>query len=191
MKLFTIILGAGETQQLDVVGFYYRIITASAAVSIGTNNGDMQALAQGIGEETAEQFSRLYIASDSAQTIVLAVANRRVDDSRLSITAPVSVSDISAPVDISVGATIVNAMTSVGTVALQLLAANSARRSVFIFNNSATATLYVGNDATVSSANGWPIQPKSGLVIEKAATAAVWAISSGAATDVRTLTEAD
>jgi hypothetical protein len=48
---------------------------------------------------------------------------------------------------------------SVGTSAVQLLAANAGRRAALITNTSSTATLYVGSTSGVTTATGHPIPP--------------------------------
>lgn len=93
MKVLKVIIGAGGTTSLDVVGNYYRIVSATGAVYVGTDDGDLQQLAKGLGEQTEKEFTRLYIYSEVAQTIEIAVSRGRVDDSRLNLVGAVEVID--------------------------------------------------------------------------------------------------
>ena len=57
---------------------------------------------------------------------------------------------------------------------------------VFITNTSSTDTVYIG-DNTVTTANGTPIAPNARISIMAEDNIDIWAVSSGAATDVRIL----
>lgn len=101
--------------------------------------------------------------------------------------------DVEAPptkqiVTSSIGTTLTCSAATVGVAAAQLVAANAARQSVTIVNNS-VGTVFIGQDATVTTANGLPVTAGQSLVIDKT-TAAIWAIGSGAGLNVRLMVEA-
>lgn len=74
---------------------------------------------------------------------------------------------------------------SVGTSAVQLLAANAARIHATIRNNG-SSVVYLGKDNTVTTANGLPLNP--GDVYEDDSSTDAWfAISAASGVDVRTL----
>lgn len=78
-----------------------------------------------------------------------------------------------------------NTSVSVSAVA-QILAANTARLMVKVFNNSPDQTLFLGASNAVTTGNGFPVGPKS----ESdwiACTSALWAAVDGGTVDVRLL----
>lgn len=77
---------------------------------------------------------------------------------------------------------------TVGTAAGLASAASATRQKLTLINNSAAAKVYLGADATVTAANGFPLPPGGGFTFE-GTTAAVWAISDTAGADVRILAE--
>ena len=77
--------------------------------------------------------------------------------------------------------------TTVGTTATLFTAANTERLTLSLYNNHATAIVYVGTDASVTTANGMPIPPQSERLIDMSGD--VYAVSDTAGTDVRWLAE--
>lgn len=72
----------------------------------------------------------------------------------------------------------------VGTSAVQIVASNSEREDVEIFNDDGLLTLYVGKDNAVTTVNGRPVYPKCSFGLDSY-SGAVWGIASGAGCDVR------
>ena len=97
-------------------------------------------------------------------------------------------SELTGNITVDLGATLSNAAHVVGVAAAELLATSATRRSIVILNNSA-GDIYLGSDATVTTANGLKITAGQTITIDKAPQAAVFAIGSGAGLDVRTLSE--
>lgn len=87
------------------------------------------------------------------------------------------------------GATLASTAVSVTTSATQLLAASSTRRSVGIYNNG-TQIVYVGASGVTTSA-GFPVSAGGSLFLDKAAAAAVYAISASGTQNVRVIAESD
>lgn len=75
----------------------------------------------------------------------------------------------------------------VGTVAVEVLAANGSRRSAAI-RNAGGATVYIGGPG-VTVATGWPLEPGEGWSTDTSA-AAWYAIAAAAGQAVRTIEEA-
>jgi hypothetical protein len=72
---------------------------------------------------------------------------------------------------------------SIGTSAAVLVAARQARESVLIKNNHASQILYLGGNSSVTSSNGLPLAAGESVRVETRQV--VYAIASGASTDVR------
>lgn len=72
------------------------------------------------------------------------------------------------------GSTLSITTESVGTKATQLVAANSNRIAVLLFNVG-SSTVFIGSSNTVSTKNGFPLFPRHYLVINT--TGAVFGIS--------------
>lgn len=70
--------------------------------------------------------------------------------------------------------------------AAQGVAANTARIQVVMINNGA-ATVYMGSDNTVTTANGIPLQGNGGGYVDDSTTGAWFFITGGATGDVRIL----
>jgi hypothetical protein len=77
-----------------------------------------------------------------------------------------------------------NTAVSVGTSAVQLVDGTTGRRGVLVKNNHATQILYVGNDANVTTSNGFPIAAGGSQQFDNY-TGTLYGIGSGAATDAR------
>ncbi len=68
------------------------------------------------------------------------------------------------------------------------LPVNSWQEEMLIFNTSATHDIYIGHNATITHANGFPIPPKCGLSIPISAAAVPYCYqNSGGDIDVRIL----
>lgn len=76
---------------------------------------------------------------------------------------------------------------SVSDTATLIVAANTARHSILIGNNSSTLTVYVG-DSTVTTANGIPIPPGATLLEDSGGTTlwggAIYGIVASSTADV-------
>lgn len=183
MQTINLIFTAGQEITHAVAGRYVRLLSASAVVKVAADGGSFFDLELGIGVEMARQFSTLRIVSATAQTVMLAVADVRVDDNRL-----VGNVDITGGLDTRevLPTTLSNAAVTVGTSAVVVAASNINRRSALIVNSGA-AVVYVGG-LGVTTANGIPV-PALGGAIDLSATAAIYAISGSAGNDVRVLQE--
>lgn len=92
-------------------------------------------------------------------------------------------------VNVSRGAIRTHGQNTIDAAAEQVLAAAINRRSVWLKNASAVGTITIGVDNTVTAANGWPLGPGEGMVIDESPNAAVWAIADAAGRDLRFFTE--
>lgn len=79
----------------------------------------------------------------------------------------------------------------VGTSAIRLVEPNKKRTSLLIFNQSTSATLYVGFDNAVSTVRGMPIAPQTGLTFSELGgdrpDLEYWVLASAVSTDVRVM----
>lgn len=165
---------------MTVAGSVFRIISASGPVKIAT--GDITPNAehsQGTGERVASGFNKLRLLSASTQDVEILIGDGDLYDSRLSL---------SAPVELATGTAVAVSAANVAVTASAIIAADSARRSLFIYNNSATVTCFIG-PASVTAGNGWPLAPKSGIAMDRAPGAAVYGCTSAGTAEVRTLSE--
>lgn len=87
----------------------------------------------------------------------------------------------------AMGATVAASAVNISTAAL-LAASSTTRQKLTVKNTSATATLYVGASAGVTSANGFPLGPGEGYTFE-GTQAAIYAVASSGTIDVRLLAE--
>jgi hypothetical protein len=95
------------------------------------------------------------------------------------------------PRKLDLGATLAQGNIAVGTAAVQVAAANDARRRITIVNEEAGGgnDIYLGSSDGVTTANGFHLAP--GIGIEIFSQAAIYAIASGATSDLRYIEEAD
>ena len=170
MADYKVNLSAGTQTEIGAVGNYYRILEASGDVWIGIDGGPLQKRAAGIGEEVLEGFSRLTLYSDIDQAVLLSVTRGRIDDGRLSVTAPVKqdVGDSLASFpDVSLNP----------VSATLIVAANPARREVLISNLELNAeTIRIG-DANAAASRGIELSPGSTIVLTT--TAAIYGYNPG------------
>ena len=76
----------------------------------------------------------------------------------------------------------------VGVLEERILSAHPGRTSLLLYNNHATQTIYFGRSKGVSSVNGFPLPagvPLSFKIPEDDVTGELWAVGSGADTDLR------
>lgn len=85
------------------------------------------------------------------------------------------------------GVTMAASQIEIGVAAALAVAARATRQKLTIKNNSA-GVIYLGPDGTVTTATGFPLEPGEGFTFE-GTSAAVWAIGSAAALDMRVLEE--
>ena len=79
-----------------------------------------------------------------------------------------------------------NGAVTIGATAVQIVAVRAERRSVVIRNNHVSNILYIGDDSTVTAANGFPLEPGEFIEFDDFG-GPVYAIASAAGTDVRYL----
>jgi glycine/D-amino acid oxidase-like deaminating enzyme len=88
------------------------------------------------------------------------------------------------------GSTLANsANTDDLTTAAQLLAANASRLVAHILNNHATTIVYLGKDASVTTDDGFKLDPAE--VVTLKTQGAIFAIASAAPGDIRILEETE
>lgn len=139
MKQITLKIPAGQSEEINAVGDYVRLKTASVSVRFQVSDADTDATIEQGDALNLKPFERLRIShSDGAeQTITLLIGNGTSSDSAkvggsVSITGDVSVIDKTyTPVD-------QYALINVGVVSVVALAARANRRFLMVQNQGVT-----------------------------------------------------
>lgn len=163
------LIGVGANQTVDV-----RLYRMGSVVYEATG------VEGGFWAEPENGFDRWEVTSATAQTVTVATTNGRGGYDRvaqtISVTGAIKLQQSTAITDL--------APVTVGTAAVQLVAADSTRTGVRIFNNG-SAEIYIGG-AGITTANGAVKVPPTGIWNEdNVAGAALYAISSAAGQNVR------
>lgn len=195
MRIYTRVMAANVAQEIDARGAFVRGVTGTAVYDLeavtrtGESLGVMADFQTCLAVEfknpdgSYKFFDKIRITSATVQTIAVVVHDSFVDDNRLT-----GIVNITGGIDSkSVLGTIATApaTVSVGVTATVIAAANAKRGTLVAQNFSATADLYIGLTAAVTTANGLWVGPKGSIEISSAT--GVWGIASAAATDVRVM----
>jgi hypothetical protein len=174
----TKIVPAGAQIPVDVTGSFVMSVESSGNLSIIIGTGRKSRFHEGDKYRLPEgfQFTQCFLVNDTGSSITAVIG---VGDGDMETSGAVT---ISGSVVIDTGDTRAHGNDTVGTSAVELMAANSARRSWFVYNNG-SVPIYVGSSSGVTTANGTPVPVGGGLGGDDAA--AVFAISGSASQDVR------
>lgn len=152
--VYPVVLAPNGASRLFVAGAYFKIISATGAVTVEFDSGVMRGLIAGQGlQETP--FSSLMFTDESgaANTLSVIVGDRNFVDSR--VTGSVTFSPLAAD--------FTNAAATVTNASGQLLAANATRQYLLIQNNDAAGYVYVRLDGGVATAaTGIRLAPNGG-----------------------------
>jgi len=178
MKQFKIKINAGSSEEVQIVGNYFRALTATDSFSIEFNNGVKTDFLAGLGMRVAN-FERVRIYSDTTQTITFIAGVGQVDDSRLAGRI-----DLSGALEmLQSGASGNNYGTKlVGTAATLILEENIGRRS-YLLQNLGDVDVYIGTDSTVTVGSGIKVAPGGSYSAEN--TKVVYAVASTVGQDMR------
>ncbi len=92
------------------------------------------------------------------------------------------------PEDASAGCSgLVTAITLTGTAVKLPTKPLKYRRALSVCNNSATDTIYIGFDDSLTTGTGWPMAAKTTISLDVNGDILVWGVSDGVSTDVRIL----
>jgi len=176
-------IAGGDNTVVNVPGNFFRILQASGALSVSFDDDGQAAFVEpGLAIYRDKPFTSLRLTNEGAAAvtgIMAAIGFGRYDDNRLQY---------SGGIVIEIGSSISSAAVSVGTDAIQLVAAMAGRKSLVVQNLGAS-DIYVGGTG-VTTASGIKVAGSGGsLSIDKTA-GAVWAISANAGQDVRVMVEA-
>ena len=112
-----------------------------------------------------------------------------------SLTSVTTVGSITNTVDArrNIGSTIQYSVSSIPNATATLVtSATTARRSVMIKNITPSVTFYIGSNASVTAANGFPVEYGEVLILDEGAASAIYAYqNSGSAQSFRTILETD
>lgn len=185
MRNYIIKLPAGE--EVPVQGLnadYMRIIDGSDRLTVTPDElQPLEGMQKGMSYRTPQAFNKLTLLSETVQTVEIMIGFGNISDDRLNLSGSVDAS--------SGGRTVEANAETVTTSAAELLAANTARRSVMIKNMDTANSIFVGHDGTLTDSNGFEIEPLQTLTLDKSAAAQIYAIAQTASVNVRLLVESD
>jgi len=189
MRIYSLVMAAGVSQEVRAQGKFVRGISGTAVYDIEAVDVQGNSLGKLVDFQTAlavsfpGNFVRLIITSATVQTIQVLVHDDIVYDNRLTgivnITGGIDSKSL-LPTVATAPATV-----SIGTAAAAIIAANAKRGTLVIQNMHASNDLYIGLTAAVTTANGIWIGPKGSMEVNSAT--GVWGIASAASTDVRVM----
>lgn len=176
-------IAPGDNLVVDVPGNFFRVLQASGSLVVAFDDDGQAAFVEpGLAIYRDKAFSRLRLTNTSAVAVgnvMVAVGFGRYDDNRLQY---------SGGIVIELGAALTSSAVSVGTAAVQIATALSARKSLIIQNLGAS-DIFVGG-AGVTTATGIKVAGSGGSLALDKQTGAVYAISASAGQDVRVMVEA-
>lgn len=159
-----------------------EVLGAKVSVMLGDVAADMLPMTSNTVIRCRQPVNMLrfvWTAQPGITAFILCAAN---DD--VMVQAPPSRQLVTSAVSSSLSAVAM----SVGVSASQLAPAAGTRQKLTVMNNSSSDTIYLGSTSAVTALTGFPLGGGAGFTFE-GTTAAVWAISDVAGTDVRILTE--
>ncbi len=181
-QVFSNVLASGATVQWEVTGRYFRLLSATAALKIATDDAEPQVFYPGIGANEPDGFKSLRIVNEKVFAVgfELAAADGPVSDSRFTI-------DGGLPVKAG-GASFSFAEIDVSNVAVELLAADAGRTSCVI--QAGQTGLWLGPTKAVQ-VGAVPTVP-AGQSLTIGHRGAVWAIrAAGGAVKAGVYTEVE
>lgn len=168
------LLGNGS-QSLLVAGGFFKILSANGAITVTSENFQLESLSVGQGLEKTP-FTRLMLkdASGSANSGVILISDENFIDPSVG---NIAITANKAPIS----AAFVNANTAVGVASAQLIAANLNRQYLLIQNNG-PFTIYIVYGAAATAALGIAIAPGGSYeLVGTISTQQIFAISPGGA----------
>lgn len=100
MRIYSMPLQANTPVDIVVAGNFVRILSASANVQVSIDSGEFLTLSQGLSIRPDGGYQRLRVLSATEQQVDIAAGFGSIDDSRLSVTAPLMISEVTTPVSI-------------------------------------------------------------------------------------------
>lgn len=168
IRTFSYTLDANEQVLVNRVGRMIRCTGGDTAFTVqpqtrsGNYSFDQFDLLDGLGVIVQNPFDQLIITNGaSAQTIEFYVSNEEVFDSRTNLNITGTVTTESVDID---GALNYAAVT-VSTTATAIRAQNTGRHRIVIYNNG-TKPVYLGDDTSVTTANGFPVPVGQAFLME-------------------------
>jgi hypothetical protein len=149
---------ANEEFPLPAPVNYVRLISASDSIFLRAGNHFME-LELGLGFAFNQSYDRVYIKSETEQTIKITYGKGRVDDNRL-----VGNVDISGGIKLSSYPTSSYGTVTVDSTATLIRNSNNLRGRLTLQNHG--GDIWIGNDNSVTDSNGIKINANSTAVIE-------------------------
>jgi hypothetical protein len=173
VRYLTIKLEAGIERLYGISGNFIRLMSSATNIAVVFDGAGIESvLIPGIGFKIAP-FTGVRFLSDTAQTIVIYVGEGEVEDNRKTLQQSGASNAGYGPVNIGVAATLIADL-------------NSDRRSLLV--QAVGGDIYVGYDATVTAATGFPVKKDASFKSEFTGT--VYGIAA-VATDARFVEESN
>lgn len=172
-KSYTLTIPAGSVNRLLIQGEYFKILSATNAITVNSDFGVLEDLIAGQGlESTPFEWLLLTNKTGLPNTIKILIGDQNFVD---GMSGAIAISTNKQPITDA----FVNAAAAVTNASAQLLAANPLRQYLLIQNNDITGSIYLNFGAMATTANGIRLGPLEAY--EMAGTqssAAIFAIGS-------------
>ena len=172
-KTYTLTIAANSVNRLLIQGEYFKILSATNAVSVTGDFGVLDDLIAGQGlESTPFQWLVLNNKTASANTIKILIGDQNfVDGMSGSIAISANVQTISG--------LFTNAAATVTNASAQLLAANPLRQYLMIQNNDTAGTIFIEFGSAATLTKGIRVGPLEAYEMSNAQSSqAIFAIGS-------------
>lgn len=190
-KVQKILLDSARTSELkDISGREIQVVDASSAaatigIALQDNILDLKFFDIKKNGRLGDRqgFSKFYIknTAQAGEWVKIIVTDGNddfyVENSDLGV-----ITEISEPIKTKGGAGRTHGVDTVGTSAVELMAANADRTGWYVFNNG-SVDIFIGDSGAVTDADGTPVPPKTGIGGDDGD--AIHAISGSAGQDVR------
>jgi hypothetical protein len=134
-KVYDVYLTPGQSKILMVTGKFYRVQTATGAISVTRDDGStIGPLLPGQGE-TGENFTRIIVTNTSGynNTVTLMIGDSNFIDNRL----------IGSVTVLNTGGSYIQASAVVTSISSKIIDSNADRRYLLIQNNDANGDIYL------------------------------------------------
>ena len=187
MRDYDFTIAENSEDRRNVLGNFIKVTNASVVLRVRAEDEEGKSLADlllsqgGEVKDLPSYFHTVRVENTTGNptTATLVIGVGSVGDNQLT-----------GEVSIGQGQTLNQNADTVTTTPAEIVAADTTRRSVAIQNLDTSNPVYIG-DSGVTTANGFKIAPDSGLVIDKSATASIWAVSAAGTPELRILEELD
>lgn len=171
-KIYTFTIASGNAQRMLIAGQYFKILSATGAVSVSSDFGKLDSLISGQGlENTAFPYLLFENVSGASNTIRVLIGDQNFID---GFTGNMSITDNK----VAQSGSFANVQSTVTNASTQLVAANGARQYLLIQNKDNAGSIYINFGSAATVANGVRVIPGGALELDAiVSTQAIFAIS--------------